>query len=341
MTDSSTQDADAPAAVPADATAAGSAGFGAQLAQAREAQGLSIPEVAARLRLHPKQVAALEQERLDKLPEPAFVRGFLRNYAKELRLDPAPLLAALAERQAPPDEIPTMIGGPPADVRRALVERSSRLTVIVGVVILIVVLGIIGWVASSRMARVDGSAPPAKASGAVASPGASATAATHGATQATAAAADDAAAATAVAATTPAGGAGSSGAVPAPVTIAVVSPAAASPAGAATQQVSADQSAIAAATKSPPPRAATPAGAALLRIAVGDRPSWVEITQADGKVLLTGLQEAGTERRIGPVQPPLRLVIGNASSVTLEYKGRGIDLQPHVRANDLARLSLD
>lgn len=332
MTDSSTQDADPAAAAAAGSTGGGSAGFGAQLAQAREAHGLSIAEVAARLRLHPKQVAALEQEQLDKLPEPAFVRGFLRNYAKELRLDPAPLLAALAEQQAPTDDIPTMIGGPPADVRRAVVERSSRLTVIVGVVAVIVVLGIVGWVASSRVARVDGSAPPAKAGGAVAPAGATATAASSGTSQPSAAVSE---AGTAAASNVANVASAPAAAATAPAL------AVATPAGVTPQQVSVDQTTIAATAKSAPPRASTPAGAALLRIAVGDRPSWVEITQADGKVVLTGLQEAGTERRIGPLQPPLRLVIGNASSVTLEYKGRGIDLQPHVRANDLARLSLD
>ena len=82
-------------------------------------------------------------------------------------------------------------------------------------------------------------------------------------------------------------------------------------------------------------------GSGGLRLVVGDRPSWVEITQADGRVLLTGLLEPGSERRLGNPQPPLQLVIGNASTVTLEYRGKAVDLQRHVRANDLARLSLE
>jgi cytoskeleton protein RodZ len=83
------------------------------------------------------------------------------------------------------------------------------------------------------------------------------------------------------------------------------------------------------------------AGGSGLRLTVGDRPSWVEITQADGRIVLSGLLEPGTERRLGNPQPPLQVVIGNASSVTLEYRGKAIDLQRHVRANDLARLSLE
>ena len=92
------------------------------------------------------------------------------------------------------------------------------------------------------------------------------------------------------------------------------------------------------------PAVAPPAAAAMgsgLRLVVGERPSWVEVTQADGRIVLTGLQEPGTERRLGSLQPPLQLVIGNASSVTLEYRGKTIDLNRHVRANDLARLTLE
>jgi cytoskeleton protein RodZ len=78
-----------------------------------------------------------------------------------------------------------------------------------------------------------------------------------------------------------------------------------------------------------------------MRLVVGDRPAWVEITQADGRIVLTGLQEPGTERRLGNLQPPLQVVIGNASGVTLEYRGRTVDLKRHARANDLARLTLE
>ena len=41
------------------------AGYGARLAAQRERAGLSVTDVAATLRLHPKQVRAIEQEDLD------------------------------------------------------------------------------------------------------------------------------------------------------------------------------------------------------------------------------------------------------------------------------------
>jgi cytoskeleton protein RodZ len=50
--------------------------------------------VASQLRLGVKQIDALESDRYDKLPQPSIVRGFIRNYAKLLRIDAAPILEA-------------------------------------------------------------------------------------------------------------------------------------------------------------------------------------------------------------------------------------------------------
>jgi cytoskeleton protein RodZ len=82
--------------------------FGSALAAAREAMSLSIEDIAARLRMHPRQVVAIEREDLTALPAPAYVRGFIRNYAKEVRIDAAPLVESLNRRIAPtkpPEEV--------------------------------------------------------------------------------------------------------------------------------------------------------------------------------------------------------------------------------------------
>ena len=68
---------------------------GDTLRRAREAQGLSVAEVANSLKLNPRQIDALESGRFDQLPGYAFTRGFLRNYARLLKLDAGPLLAGL------------------------------------------------------------------------------------------------------------------------------------------------------------------------------------------------------------------------------------------------------
>jgi len=54
---------------------------GVQLRQAREGLGLSIEEVADRLRLNEALVLAIEEDRFGLLGAPVFARGHLRNYA--------------------------------------------------------------------------------------------------------------------------------------------------------------------------------------------------------------------------------------------------------------------
>ena len=67
---------------------------GGALRAARESQGLSVHEIASRLRLGPKQIEAMEADNFAVLPEPTIVRGFIRNYAKQLKINAQPLLDA-------------------------------------------------------------------------------------------------------------------------------------------------------------------------------------------------------------------------------------------------------
>ena len=76
---------------------------GAALKRAREELGLSITEVSHHLKLAPRQVEALEDERFDQLPGPTFVRGMIKTYARLLKLEPEPLLERLAGRFQAPD----------------------------------------------------------------------------------------------------------------------------------------------------------------------------------------------------------------------------------------------
>ena len=60
---------------------AGLASPGARLRTAREERGLSIEEVADRLRLNEALVLAMEEDRFGLLGAPVFARGHLKNYA--------------------------------------------------------------------------------------------------------------------------------------------------------------------------------------------------------------------------------------------------------------------
>jgi cytoskeleton protein RodZ len=70
-----------------------------------------------------------------------------------------------------------------------------------------------------------------------------------------------------------------------------------------------------------------------------DQISWVEIKQANGKILLSQLNPAGSRQLIEGA-PPFDVVIGNAAHVRLKYNDTPVDLRPYFKV-DVARLVLD
>jgi len=60
---------------PADSAAAEPRTPGRALAAMRVARGLTVTEIALRLKFSPKQIEALETDRYEALAGPAFVRG--------------------------------------------------------------------------------------------------------------------------------------------------------------------------------------------------------------------------------------------------------------------------
>lgn len=67
---------------------------GAVLKTAREAQGLTAAEVARQLKLSLRRVEALEAGNYAALPGGTFLRGLIRNYARLVQVDAAPMIAA-------------------------------------------------------------------------------------------------------------------------------------------------------------------------------------------------------------------------------------------------------
>lgn len=62
------------------------------LREARETKGLTLQEVQDETRINVRYLEALEDGDYERLPTPVHTRGFLRNYARFLGLDPQPLL---------------------------------------------------------------------------------------------------------------------------------------------------------------------------------------------------------------------------------------------------------
>jgi cytoskeleton protein RodZ len=121
--------------------------FGRALAAAREARGLSQSDVAAQLRLHVRQVRAIEAEDLAALPEGPFIRGYVRNYARLVDLPPEPLLFLLGRRLRPTDPLP--VGGDRAaaasPIQRPPREPFSGRIVIGGALAVLLVFAAFGW----------------------------------------------------------------------------------------------------------------------------------------------------------------------------------------------------
>ncbi|MGZ4395690.1 MAG: helix-turn-helix domain-containing protein [Gaiellaceae bacterium] len=95
--------------------------IGNTLREARLRLGLSLTDAQKATKIRARYLEALEQERFDVLPAPAYARGFLRSYADLLGVDPEPLLLelapALAELEPPPP--------PPPPARRLPLARRT------------------------------------------------------------------------------------------------------------------------------------------------------------------------------------------------------------------------
>ncbi|HET7319236.1 MAG TPA: RodZ domain-containing protein [Nitrospirota bacterium] len=71
--------------------------LGKYLHDAREARGIDLRDAAQQTRISLQYLRALEEENFEKLPGDVFVRGFLKNYARFLRLDEAEVMKQYAE----------------------------------------------------------------------------------------------------------------------------------------------------------------------------------------------------------------------------------------------------
>jgi cytoskeleton protein RodZ len=302
--------------LPLSETGEPSAGPGALLLEARRAQGLSIGDVARQLKLSVRQVEALEQDDYSAFPGPVFVRGFLRNYAKLLRLDEQ---AVIGSGQVPSS------GAPPAAVESVSAveapQRSMLASVLLAMIVLAVLLSLVFLLRGGR------SGAPERAGTPMATPGMPSVASSPQHAESPPPSAAHA---------------------PGLGTPAAVSGTAAAPAGSAADLPAAAVSAPAGSTSTlpappaeeaaPGPDAASAGDRRELRLAFQDQ-SWVEIRNAAGEVIFSRLNEAGSERVVRGV-PPLTVVIGNAHGVTLSYRGKPVDLGPHTKI-DVARLTLE
>lgn len=108
----------------------GSQGCGQRLRKAREAAGLSVADVGARLKMPVRVVQSLEAEDWGRLGAPVFVRGQLRSYGRLLGLTTDQVVAAVpAARVIEPAHLVPRTFTPP--MQRAAEQIARRLVYIV------------------------------------------------------------------------------------------------------------------------------------------------------------------------------------------------------------------
>jgi cytoskeleton protein RodZ len=291
---------------------------GAILAAERERQGLARADVAQRLHMSVSQVEALELADYPRLPRGTFLRGFTRNYARTLGLDPEPLVDMLTE-DAPRERVPEIVV-PTQNIRfDPLGQRLGNPYVkAAGIAAALVVLGFAAmyWWLFIRPNGVATSAATVVKKPAIEAP------------RRVAPAPPPAEAPVAEASTTPVEQPVAQSPAPVPARTAAAAP-----------DVAASAPALAPApapAPAEPLRAAGP-GEGAIRLAFRGA-AWVEITDARGKVLLSRTHAGGSSADVVG-RPPFNLVIGNAPEVRLTYNGREVDLVPHTRVA-VARFTL-
>jgi len=75
----------------------------AHLRKVRQEKSIRIEEIAAQTRIRPAFLQALEEGRFEDLPEPIYVKGFIRHYGDAIGLDGAALAQSLATAFSPPE----------------------------------------------------------------------------------------------------------------------------------------------------------------------------------------------------------------------------------------------
>lgn len=283
---------------------------GEQLRLAREARGLEVADIAQTLKLGSRQVVALEGGDWKGLPGNTFIRGFVRNYARLIQIDPAPLMAQLDDVLEKPVSSLGVSEMTPAAMPHSGSSGAQRSKLVVLVGAGAVVLAALAYflmpgdLSSLRestqslldsLARKDQEVPSPAPTGSVAEP------------------------------------VFPPGATPQQV----MNPQVLAPA-----ELQAPQAAAADSVATPETResSAVPANAPQMRF-LFEKDSWLEVRDRDNKVVFSQKLTAGTEQSLSG-QGPLSVTIGYAPGARVFWHGEAVDLAPYTRG-DVARLVLE
>ncbi|EKZ5284695.1 cytoskeleton protein RodZ [Klebsiella aerogenes] len=310
---------------------------GARLRNAREQLGLSQQAVAERLCLKVSTVRDIEEDKAPADLASTFLRGYIRSYARLVHIPEEELLPMMA-KQAPirAAKVAPMQSFSLGKRRK---KRDGWLMSFTWL-ILFVVIGLSGaWWWQDHKAQqeeitsmADQSTSDLNSSDSGSQSIPLDTSSANNAPDTTAANANSASVDTS---TAPAPSAPA--VTPAPVdNNAVVAP----------SQANVDTAA--AAPAAPAPTSALPTDQANAATAVSAQDlvmnfsadCWLEVSDATGKKLFSGLQRKGGNLNLSG-QAPYKLKIGAPAAVQIQYLGKPVDLSRFIRTNQVARLTLN
>lgn len=274
---------------------------GRLLGRLRVDRGMSLADVAQRLKYAPRQIEALEADDFTRLPDLTFVRGMIRSYARLLGTDPGLLVAELDKVHSPTSltvSLPATAIPFPDGKRKA--TRMYALLSLFAVFIAVAV--------AFDFRPLQYFQTPVSDSGGGVTTSENRTEPKQG---------------------IPVGGAPA--AMPSQPTSNSFKDSLIE-----TTTIGPPTAALAEASIEARPKHSVGRKIIVLQF---EKDAWVEIRQSDGKLLLSQLNPAGT-RQIVEGSPPFALIIGNAPSVRVHYNDQPVDLRPHFKV-DVARFTLD
>ena len=285
----------------------------------RERVGFTATEVATHLHLSKTTLTYLEEGRFERLPGDTFTRGYIRSYARLLKLDPD-VFAGHFDRYVGVDSRPVRV----SSINRMVPSRSGTRWMVASTLLIILIMLVLGlwWWNDSR----DSGLPPEEAD--------------------VSALIDDVQVDSMVLPPS------FSAPAPAPAAVAPQEPLElqAEPSALVAQEVEATQEVQEPVAEMPATTAdAEQAPAAEPVIAAADAGQglhmsfsancWVKVTAAGGRVLHGAEMLPGQSLQIDH-QGPLQLVIGAANAVSsIEYNGQPVELIPN-RQSGVVRLGL-
>lgn len=316
---------------------AGQRTAGQLLRAERERHGLTVEQLSSVIKVAPTKIEALEADRIDHLADANYTRALAQTICRALRMDASPVLKALPAAQparlhdehAPLNQpLPQSGVSPLFSVRgvwgsAALITRRKWFLPLCILIAAAAVLwwptgwSITGWLpeddTSSASASEQGASLPGDSGAVSAMPQ------------------DDAAPSSALAISPVVGD---------PASAVASDPAAQSSAEALAPQSTA-LAAAAASSVVAPGTVVSPVGSATawpVTLRASDA-SWVELKEiGSGRQVFGRLMQPGETVQLTG-QSPMALVVGNAQAISLQVRGRPVDLTPHVR-NNVARLEL-